>query len=256
MENVSFRYSEGKAPTIQGINLHIKAGEKVALIGVNGAGKTTLIKVLCGLYSPDTGSMRSGDLVYREDELEKWQGLFSCLFQDIHVLPYSFAEIVSATTLEETDVNRVEHCLKMVGLLDKISGFPNGIYEKFNKLLNDDGKELSGGEKQKLLLARSLYRSAPIIILDEPTSALDPLAEEELYQSYNELLGGRTMIFVSHRLSSTRFCDRILFLESGQIAEQGTFEELMEQKGKYAEMFHSQAKYYAGSTYGEAEEHE
>ena len=225
----------------------------VALIGVNGAGKTTLIKVLCGLYSPDTGSMRSG---YREDELEKWQGLFSCLFQDIHVLPYSFAEIVSATTLEETDVNRVEHCLKMVGLWDKISGFPNGIYEKFNKLLNDDGKELSGGEKQKLLLARSLYRSAPIIILDEPTSALDPLAEEELYQSYNELLGGRTMIFVSHRLSSTRFCDRILFLESGQIAEQGTFEELMEQKGKYAEMFHSQAKYYAGSTYGEAEEHE
>jgi len=150
----------------------------------------------------------------------------------------------------------VEHCLKMVGLFDKISGFPNGIYEKFNKLLNDDGKELSGGEKQKLLLARSLYRSAPIIILDEPTSALDPLAEEELYQSYNELLGGRTMIFVSHRLSSTRFCDRILFLESGQIAEQGTFEELMEQKGKYAEMFHSQAKYYAGSTYGEAEEHE
>ena len=278
MENVSFRYSEGKAPTIQGINLHIKAGEKVALIGVNGAGKTTLIKVLCGLYSPDTGSRRSGDLVYREDELEKWQGLFSCLFQDIHVLPYSFAEIVSATTLEETDVNRVEHCLKMVGLWDKISGFPNGIYEKFNKLLNDDGKELSGGEKQKLLLARSLYRSAPIIILDEPTagldpkgrdeildeisaldeptSALDPLAEEELYQSYNELLGGRTMIFVSHRLSSTRFCDRILFLESGQIAEQGTFEELMEQKGKYAEMFHSQAKYYAGSTYGEAEEHE
>mgnify|MGYP000192250096 CR=1 FL=1 len=219
LENVSFRYSEGKAPTIQGINLHIKAGEKVALIGVNGAGKTTLIKVLCGLYSPDTGSMRSGDLVYREDELEKWQGLFSCLFQDIHVLPYSFAEIVSATTLEETDVNRVEHCLKMVGLFDKISGFPNGIYEKFNKLLNDDGKELSGGEKQKLLLARSLYRSAPIIILDEPTSALDPLAEEELYQSYNELLGGRTMIFVSHRLSSTRFCDRILFLESGQIAE-------------------------------------
>ena len=159
MENVSFRYSEGKAPTIQGINLHIKAGEKVALIGVNGAGKTTLIKVLCGLYSPDTGSMRSGDLVYREDELEKWQGLFSCLFQDIHVLPYSFAEIVSATTLEETDVNRVEHCLKMVGLWDKISGFPNGIYEKFNKLLNDDGKELSGGEKQKLLLARSLYLS-------------------------------------------------------------------------------------------------
>ena len=145
----------------------------------------------------------------------------------------------------------MEHCLKMVGLWDKISGFPNGIYEKFNKLLNDDGKELSGGEKQKLLLA-----SAPIIILDEPTSALDPLAEEELYQSYNELLGGRTMIFVSHRLSSTRFCDRILFLESGQIAEQGTFEELMEQKGKYAEMFLSQAKYYAGSTYGEAEEHE
>lgn len=145
---------------------------------------------------------------------------------------------------------------EMVGLWDKISGFPNGIYEKFNKLLNDDGKELSGGEKQKLLLARSLYRSAPIIILDEPTSALDPLAEEELYQSYNELLGGRTMIFVSHRLSSTRFCDRILFLESGQIAEQGTFEELREQKGKYAEMFHSQAKYYAGSTYGEAEEHE
>ena len=190
------------------------------------------------------------------ETLEKWQGLFSCLFQDIHVLPYSFAEIVSATTLEETDVNRVEHCLKMVGLWDKISGFPNGIYEKFNKLLNDDGKELSGGEKQKLLLARSLYRSAPIIILDEPTSALDPLAEEELYQSYNELLGGRTMIFVSHRLSSTRFCDRILFLESGQIAEQGTFEELMEQKGKYAEMFHSQAKYYAGSTYWEAEEHE
>ena len=256
LENVSFRYSEGKAPTIQGINLHIKAGEKVALIGVNGAGKTTLIKVLCGLYSSDTGSMRSGDLVYREDELEKWRGLFSCLFQNIHVLPYSFAEIVSATTLEETDVNRVEHCLKMVGLWDKISGFPNGIYEKFNKLLNDDGKELSGGEKQKLLLARSLYRSAPIIILDEPTSALDPLAEEELYQSYNELFGGRTMIFVSHRLSSTRFCDRILFLESGQIAEQGTFEELMEQKGKYAEMFHSQAKYYAGSTYGEAEEHE
>ena len=115
---------------------------------------------------------------------------------------------------------------------------------------------LSFGQKKRVTIASVLVQDPELIILDEPTSALDPLAEEELYQSYNELLGGRTMIFVSHRLSSTRFCDRILFLESGQIAEQGTFEELMEQKGKYAEMFHSQAKYYAGSTYGEAEEHE
>ena len=148
---------------------------------------------------------------------KEWQGLFSCLFQDIHVLPYSFAEIVSATTLEETDVNRVEHCLKMVGLWDKISGFPNGIYEKFNKLLNDDGKELSGGESRNCCWQGLCTAVRRLSFWTSRRSALDPLAEEELYQSYNELLGGRTMIFVSHRLSSTRFCDRIFFWKAGRL---------------------------------------
>lgn len=209
LENVSFKYDKEGEAAIRDITLTINSGEKIALIGANGAGKTTLIKLICGLYFPTTGNIRCGGVEYTRVNAQDWSKFFSCLFQDINVLPYSIAEIVSSSMNEEIDVERVEQCLRLVGLSEKVSSFPKGIYSKCNKTLNENGIELSGGERQKLLLARTLYRETPFIILDEPTSALDPLAEEELYQMYKRLLKDKTIIFVSHRLSSTRFCDRI-----------------------------------------------
>ena len=252
LKGVSYCYEGENSATIQNINLKLKAGEKIALIGANGAGKTTLIKVLCGLYSPTMGEIRIGDLKSSPQNTKEVCSLFSCLFQDINILPYTIIEIVAACSTEKADVERVNECLRQVELFEKINRLPQGIYTKYNKYLNEGGIELSGGEQQKLLLARTLYRSTPIIVLDEPTSALDPLAEEELYKTYYELLKDKTIIFVSHRLSSTRFCDRILFLEGGKIIEDGTFDELMQQKGKYANMFDAQAKYYIGNVYEES----
>ena len=245
LENVSFRYSEGKAPTIQGINLHIKAGEKVALIGENGAGKTTLVKLLCGLYP-----VSSGKITIQGTEVSRGQADFirdqvAVLFQDALVLPYTVAENVSLKPLEETDQNQVWAALEQAGLSERIKQEPNGILTQMTKAVSGDGISLSGGEAQKLLMARMLYhKSAQIWILDEPTAALDAIAESEVYEKFRELGKEKTCIYISHRLASTQFMDRIILLKDGKIQESETHKELMAQNRMYARLYEIQSRYY------------
>ena len=246
---LSYTYPNAQTPALDGIDLHIASGERLAIVGANGAGKTTLVKLLCGLYSPSAGeTMLNGRLIseYNRDE---YYTLFSVVFQGIHFLPVSIAENVSQESIEQTDRARVRYCLEMAGLEEKIDTLPSREDTLLERSVNPDATELSGGEKQKLVMARALYKDAPVLVLDEPTAALDPLAENEVYRRYAELTEGKTSVFISHRLASTRFCDRIILLDGSKIAEQGTHDELMSLDGIYANMFKVQASYYQEGGY-------
>ena len=242
-EHVYFRYPDAQKDTLCDLNFIIKPGEKLALVGLNGAGKTTCIKLLCGLYHPTSGRILINGKDMAACSRDEYYRLFSVVFQEINFLPFSIAQNVSAS---ETDFDRdeVQKCLEQAGLWDKVKDFPKGMDTMLNRTLNEDAEELSGGEWQKLLLARALYKKGPVIILDEPTAALDPIAENELYHKYGELTKGRTSLYISHRLASTRFCDRIFFLENGSVTEMGSHEELMARKGSYAYMYEIQSHYY------------
>lgn len=244
LENVSFRYEGSGVDTIQNLNLTIRPGEKLALVGLNGAGKTTLIKLLCGLYRPTGGKIYldgqdlqtlSQEAVFKE---------FSVVFQEVFAFSFPLAANVSCSKQEQEDKAKLKESLSKAGLWAKIQKLPNGIRTAMNKDLDESGVTLSGGEIQKLMLARALYKDSPVVILDEPTAALDPIAESEMYEKYDELIQGKTSIFISHRLSSTRFCERILFMEKGAVIEEGSHESLMAKGGAYAELFTLQAKYY------------
>ena len=229
---------------MENINLFIRPGEKLAIVGLNGAGKTTLIKNLCGLYNPSAGSITINGREIKDYNIYDFYSLFSVVFQDFHFLPVSIANTVSSKTNSDTDRTKVMECIRLAGLEDKINSLESGIDSMMNKQINENGVDLSGGEKQKLLLARAIYKNAPILILDEPTSALDPIAESELYERYNELTKNKTSIYISHRLASTRFCDRILYMEDGTIFESGSHDELIRQNGKYAYLYNIQSHYY------------
>ena len=229
-------------------------GEHLAVVGLNGAGKTTLVKLICGLTDPTQGQVLYDGVDIREYDRTQYYRLFSAVFQQFSLLPVTIEEIVSQVQTEQTDHARVQSCLETAGLWDKVKELPKGADSQFGKTVYDDGIDFSGGEVQKLLLARALYRAASILLLDEPTAALDPIAESALYENYNEISGGKTSVFISHRLASTSFCDRIILLENGEIREEGTHERLLEREGKYYHLFEMQAKYYREKKVGEEAE--
>ncbi len=238
-------FSYGKQKVYEHFNLKIRPGEKVALLGVNGAGKTTLVKLLCGLYKPDEGQILINGVDISTLPRKALYSLYSVVFQEAAIFPYPMGSNISMKTPEETDETRVWEALRKAGLeeLFRQKGIRTDSY--MTKVAFEDGVELSGGQKQRFLLARALYRDGNILILDEPTAALDPIAESEIYQEYADISRGKTSLFISHRLASTKFSDRILFLENGKVAEEGTHEELMALGGSYAHMFEIQSRYYS-----------
>ncbi len=252
LRNVSFTYAEAEQPTIRNVNLKIKAGERIALVGLNGAGKTTLVKLISGLLRPTEGEIWINGVKSTDFYRDEYFKLFSVIFQDVHLLPLSIAANITLQQEEEQDAARLQKCVQQAGFDDKISRLPEGLNTLMVKNVNEEAVELSGGEMQKLLLARALYKEAPMLILDEPTAALDPIAENELYLQYRDMTQDRTSIFISHRFASTRFCDRIILMEQGSILEEGSHEELLEKNGRYAELFNVQSQYYQEG--GEANE--
>lgn len=242
-KNISFTYPESDEPVLKNISFKITAGENIAVVvGENGAGKTTLIKLLCGLYKTNSGEIFINGTKATDFGRDEYFSLFSPVFQDYSFLPLTVAQNIAASN--NFDPEKVISALKSAGIYDKINSLPDGINTKMIKEVNKDAQDFSGGEKQKLLLAKAVFKNAPVLILDEPTAALDPIAENELYLKYNELTKGKISFFISHRLSSTRFCDRIFFISDGKIAESGTHEELMAAKGKYYRMYRLQSYYY------------
>ena len=243
-ENVSFKYTGGEGFVLQNFNAEIRPGEKVALVGVNGAGKTTLVKLMCGFYKPDEGRVLINGVDARQYRREDLYAVISAVFQDIMILPYTLAENVALRPKNEIDRERVVDCLKQAGLREYVEALPKGVDSMMLRVTDKDGLLLSGGQQQKLLLARALYKDAPLLVLDEPTAALDPIAESALYEQYHELARGKTALYISHRLASTRFCDRIVYLNGGRAEETGSHEELMRLGGGYAHMFEVQSHYY------------
>lgn len=243
LDNVSFRYPKADKDTLSHINLTVHPGEKLAIVGLNGAGKTTLVKLVCGFLDPTEGRILLNGEDIRKFNRNDYYALFSAVFQEFSVLDVTVKENV-AQCVDGIDETRVWQCIDKAGLTEKIKSLPKGIETHLGRRVFKDGVEFSGGQTQRLMLARALYKNAPILVLDEPTAALDPIAENDIYQKYNDMTHGRTSFFISHRLASTRFCDRIIFVDSGKIAEEGTHDELLKNGGGYAYMFEVQSKYY------------
>jgi len=251
LKNVSFRYTGAEQDTLHDISMKIRAGEHVALVGLNGSGKTTLVKLLLRLYDPTSGSVTLDGRDAREYRLSSYRDGFSCVFQDFKVFSMSVRDNVRLRPPREGDEERITEALRESGAWDKIKTLPQGLDSTLTREFDDHGINLSGGEGQKVSLARVFAEDAPCIILDEPSSALDPIAEHKMFENMMRAAQGRSVIFISHRLSSAVDADRIYLMEEGRITESGTHHELMEQDGKYAEMFHLQAKNYIGTSESE-----
>lgn len=243
-KNVSYKYTKAKEYALKNLNLKISAGEKLAVVGINGAGKSTMIKLLLRLYDPTEGTILLDGVDIKKYDKEDYYKIFSPVFQDIEVLAFPIAEHIAMKSLENTDVNKAYECAVEAGLKEKIDSLPKGIHTELLKVVDDEGVDFSGGEKQKLALARALYKDAPIIVLDEPTSALDAIAEQRLYESFDKMIGEKSAVYISHRLASTKFCDKVAMFKNGEMIEYGTHEELMKINGEYAHMFELQAQYY------------
>lgn len=241
-QNVSFKYQSAEKSTINNMSFKVNKGENIAIVGENGAGKTTAVKLLCGLYYPTSGEILINGKSNRDFSGNSYFNLFSAVFQDYYFMPMTIAENICTTS--NYDKEKLFDALEKAGISDKINTLPDKEKSYMIKDVYKDAVDFSGGEKQKLLLAKAIYKNAPVLILDEPTAALDPIAENELYLKYNEITSNKISFFISHRLSSTRFCDRILFIKDGRIAESGTHEELMALKGLYYRMYQIQSYYY------------
>ena len=241
-KDVSFTYPSAEKSTINNMSFKINKGENIAIVGENGAGKTTAVKLLCGLYYPTSGEILINGKSNRDFSGNSYFNLFSAVFQDYYFMPMTIAENICATS--NYDKEKLFAAFEKAGISDKINTLPDKEKSYMIKDVYKNAVDFSGGEKQKLLLAKAIYKNAPVLILDEPTAALDPIAENELYLKYNEITSNKISFFISHRLSSTRFCDRILFIKDGRIAESGTHEELMALKGLYYRMYQIQSYYY------------
>lgn len=243
--HVSFRYPGTDTDALRDVNLTIRAGQRLAVVGQNGSGKTTFIKLLCRLYDPTEGQILLNGRDIREYDTEAYMKLFSVVFQDFRLFAYPLGQNVAAK--EDYDKALVEACLEKAGFSERLSEWPQGTETWLYKNISPEGVDISGGEAQKIALARTLYKSAPFVILDEPTAALDPLAEADVYSRFNDLISGNTAIYISHRLSSCRFCGDILVFHEGKVVQRGSHEELTAKEGKYAELWNAQAQYYRES---------
>ena len=251
--DVSYRYNEATKDAVSHLNITIHPGEKLAVVGLNGAGKTTFIKLLCRLYDPTEGYITLNGVDIRKYSREDYYKLFSPVFQNVEVFAFPIAENVSMKIPEKTNDKLVISSLKESGLEDKIWSLPDNIKTCMLKIVDESGVDFSGGEKQKLALARALYKNAPVVVLDEPTSALDAIAEQNLYESFDRMIGDKSAVYISHRLASTRFCDKVAMFEDGNVIELGSHDELMKKDGAYAHMFNVQAQYYQENDEGEVE---
>ncbi len=243
LENVSFRYPGAEEDTIRHMDLTVRAGEKLAVVGLNGAGKTTLVRLLCGLFDPTEGRVLLNGKDIRDFNRREYYGLFGAVFQEFSILDVTVAENIAQTS-RDIDCGQVWACVEQAGLTKTVRELPEGLDTHVGREVYLDGALFSGGQTQRLMLARALYKDAPILLLDEPTASLDPIAENDIYIKYNGMAAGRTSLFISHRLASTRFCDRIILLAEGRIAEEGTHESLLALGGEYAGLFEVQSRYY------------
>ena len=242
-KNVSFQYPNADAYALKHVNLKFKVGEKLAVVGMNGSGKTTFIKLMCRLYDPTEGEILLNGVNIKKYDYNEYTSIFSVVFQDFRLFSFSLGQNVSASASYDED--KVIECLKKAGFAERINSLPNKLNTFLYKDIDADGVEISGGEAQKLALARALYKNAPFIILDEPTAALDPISEYEVYSKFNEIAGTKTAIYISHRLASCRFCDKIAVFHEGEIIQLGSHEELLaDSNGKYYELWNAQAQYY------------
>lgn len=242
--NVSFRYEGASGYALKNLNLSFPAGQRLAIVGINGAGKTTFIKLLLRLYDVTEGEILLNGIDIRKFKRKEYYRLFAPVFQNVELFAFPLAENVSMQSPENTDRAQAVDCIRMAGLQEKLDSLEKGIDTELLKVIHDDGVDLSGGERQKLALARALYKDSPVIVLDEPTAALDALAEYELYKNFDRIVSKKSAVYISHRLSSTRFCDVIAMFVDGEMVEYGTHEELLKKGGAYAGMFEVQAQYY------------
>ena len=241
--DVSFKYPRSDEWVLRHVNMRFRIGDKLAIVGENGSGKTTFIKLLCRLYDPTEGKILLNGIDITRYRYDEYMALFSVAFQDYSLFAFSVAQNVAAS--ESVDEARVLSCLDRVGLGDKVAGLDEGIHTNIGRDYENDGVDFSGGEQQKIALARALYKDAPFMILDEPTAALDPIAEAEVYARFNDIASDKTSVFISHRLSSCRFCDEIAVFHKGHLVQLGSHDELVaDQNGKYHELWNAQAQYY------------
>ena len=243
LQNVSYRYPGAEKDTIHNLTLTVHPGEKLAIVGLNGAGKTTLVKLLCGLLDPTQGVVLLNGQDIRALNRKQYYALFSAVFQEFSLLDVTVEEQI-AQSRDGIDPVRIADCVQKAGLTAFIEKLPQGLQTHMGRDVYLDGVLFSGGQTQRLMLARALYKGGPILLLDEPTAALDPLAENDIYEKYGAMTAGKTSVFISHRLASTRFCDRIIFLADGDIREEGTHESLLALGGAYARLFEVQSRYY------------
>ena len=252
-KDVSFKYPGSEDYALRHVSMKFKIGERLAVVGRNGSGKTTFIKLLCRLYDPTEGQILLNGIDIRKYKYEDYLQVFAVVFQDFQLLAFPLGQNVAAT--QNYDRKRAEKCLRMAGFGERLDSMPEGLDTCLYREFDEKGVEVSGGEAQKIALARALYKEAPFIVLDEPTAALDPIAEYEVYSHFDELVSDKTAIYISHRLSSCRFCDEIAVFDHGQVVQQGSHDSLLaDEDGQYAKLWHAQAQYYEKHKDGEPEE--